>query len=143
MTGTLDAGVEIEITALDAPRIGDAIAFAAGAGLIAHRLEYLTRDGRAFVARGDGCLLCDPPGDVRAIVGLVARWRPQADAPWQPVGRDPPRPGWRGACASEFQRLVIGALEVHVWLARAVHAIAWLSGGRYLAARTGARYRPV
>ncbi len=139
MTGTLDAGVEIQIAAQRPPRVGDVVAFAAGVGLIAHRLEHIARDGRAFIARGDGCLLCDPPGDMRAIVGVVERWRPSADAPWHVVGADPPRPGWRGACARGFQHLVIAALDVHLWLARAVHAVAWLSGGRYLAARSGAR----
>ena len=139
MHPTLRDGTEIRIEAAPHWGPGDVVAFVAGEGLLAHRAVHVDAARRFFVAHGDGCLLCDPPGEVGAVVGVVSGWRDAPDGAWTPIGAAPARAGWRGAVARAVRAVIVAALRWHVALARALHALLYLGGGRYLAASSGAR----
>ena len=139
MRPTLPDGVEIRIEAADDWRAGDVVAFIAGGGLSAHRVVHVDAARRWFVAHGDGWLLCDPPGDVAMVAGVVRAWREAGEDRWNAVGAPPARRGWRGVAARACVRAVVGALGAHVALARVVHAVLFVCGLRYLAASSGPR----
>jgi hypothetical protein len=132
MLPTLPPGAQVRIEA--APwGPGDVIAFAAGRGLVAHRVVGQGRGARArawVVTRGDARVLCDPPGRVAHVAGRVAAWRAPGSAAWEPVPPAPARTGVRGWAARTFARVLLAALEWHVWAARAVYVSCWwLEGG--------------
>ena len=143
MGRTLPAGTAIRVRCAAGAtcRVGDVVAFLAGTVPVVHRVVGRgARRPRYLITRGDGTWLCDPPVAEELVVGIVAEW--QDGATWRPAAELPaPAPDLR---AERFQRAMTRALDVHLWVARAVYTCAYLAGrllarvGRPSPARLGA-----
>ena len=134
MGATLPAGARILIRCGAPVEPGMIVAFVAGESLVAHRLMHVVagRGGGYLVTQGDARILCDPPIDVGASVGVVTAWRMTDEETWRPT-RDAPRRAPAGQATSAIVRMFVRvALALDVRAALAVTGVA-LTLGRLLA----------
>lgn len=122
---TLPAGTWIRLVPSDgAPcRIGEVVAFVAGAQLTVHRIVARGRREsrhRFLITRGDGSWLCDPPVDQDLVVAVVSAWHDGQG--WRPAPGQPVTPP--SVAARLFQYALVTALDVHLGLARGLQASA-------------------
>ena len=118
-------------------KVGDVIVMQTGTGIVAHRVLYRGRRGRAaqyLITRGDARWLPDPPVPVASLLGIVTGVA--AGKIWGPPPAARQESGWAAAFSFAVLRLV---LERNVTLGRSLAAaLAGLRRG-YLGLRRATR----
>ena len=134
MGATLPAGARIMIHCGAPAEPDTVVAFVAGESLVAHRLVHVVRGhgGGYLVTQGDGRVVCDPPIEAGAMVGVVTAWRMTDEEPWRPIRPAPRRAPVALAVSALVRLLVRSALALDVRAALAVTAVA-LTVGHLLA----------
>jgi hypothetical protein len=120
MGRALPAGSRVKIRCgMNPAHIGTVAVVVVDGVLFAHRIVGRGRGRRArdyLVTRGDRTVLCDAPVEEDRVIGIVAECR-DGDG-WRPVPGAAARPPLRAWVAAVHREAMLGALEVHIALAR-------------------------
>ena len=126
MERTLVHGSRVRIRCgLTTPSPGTVVVVAVGGVLFAHRIVGRGRGRRArdfIITRGDHAVVCDSPVATSWVVGVVTEYHD--GTAWRPLPNDPLRSPARAWLAAVHRSVMLGALEIHVAVARGVSVIA-------------------